>query len=190
MGVMRIAPGASVRGSETGNTTEMYLPLALGFLASAAFVTAALAAAGDPISGSDIALTIAGGCLAALAALELTSVRRGLLQRQTPRELPRVFGPRVGAMLWGLDTGSMVSTVRTTFGTHAVLILCVAGVAGGWTGVAYAVGFCVPLGVSLYAPLFGGRSEAAPSARLAVSLKAARLVVSGLMVGLSVLLIA
>lgn len=187
---MRIAPGASVRGSETRNTTEMYLPLALGFLASSAFVTAAVAGAGEALSGSEAAATIAAACLVILAALELTSVRRGPLRRQTSPGLPRVFGPRVGAMLWGLDTGSMVSTVRTTFGAHAVLIACIAGVAGGWAGVAYAVGFCVPLGAWLYAPLLGGREATGPSRRLAGSLRAARVLLSGLMIGLAVVLIA
>jgi hypothetical protein len=179
-----------VRGSETRNTTEMYVPLALGFLASAAFVTAAATGAGQALAGAEAAGIVAGVCLVILAALELTSVRRGPLRRQTSPGLPRVFGPRVGALLWGLDTGSMVSTVRTTFGAHAVLIACIVGVAGAWAGVAYAVGFCVPLGVSLYAPLAGGSTRPGPSSRLFGSLRAARVALSGLMVGLAVVLIA
>ena len=178
MGVMRIPAGASVRGPDRRSTTEMYVPLALGFLASAAFVTAAVAGAFKAFSGSQAAITVAAACLAALAALELTSVRRGPLRRQTSPQWPRVFGPRVGAMLWGLDTGSMVSTVRTTFGAHAVLVACVAGVAGGWAGVAYAGGFCLPLAVLLYRPLAGGSAPTWPS-RL-----------SGLMVALAVVLVA
>jgi hypothetical protein len=167
----------------------MYPPLAAGFLAASAFVTAAVAAAGPELELSGAAAFAVAGVLALLATLELTSLRRSLLRRQTPRELPRVFGRRTGAMMWGLDTGAMVTTIRSSFGTYALLILCAVGAANGWAGVAYAVGFCLPLGLLLFAPLWRTGGPEAPRGTPGVSLRTVRVLVSALMLASAVALV-
>jgi hypothetical protein len=189
VGELRVAPGASVRDPRTSVAAEMLLPLVAGFFASAAFVTAAVAGASGGLEHSGVAMAITAGIVAVLAALELTSTRRSPVRRQTRRQWLRVFGRRAGALMWGLDTGSMVTTVRTSFGSHVVLILCAVGAADGWAGVAYAVGFCLPLVGLLFAPLWRSATAEHPVGTPGISPRAMRLLLSALMIGVSVSLV-
>lgn len=156
MGVMRTRRGTS--GRDARKTTNMFVPFAVGFIATATVVTAFMTAVGQAVAPNGAATFVVVVGLGVLATLEVTRVRRSLLDRQTPQGLPRAFGPYFGGLAWGLDTGSMFSTVRTTFGTHAIFWLCLTGVATDWSGMVYGLGFCAPLAISLYGPLLVGRS--------------------------------
>lgn len=135
---------------DTRATTKLLLPLSLGFVISATLVTATLTAVGVAWTTAAVAVPAAVALLLMLAVLELTPVRKSLLLRQTPRTLPGVFGSTWGGLAWGLDTGAMLTTFRTSFGTYATLGLCLLGFGSAWSGVAYACGFCVPLALAIY----------------------------------------
>ncbi|WP_188195493.1 hypothetical protein [Nonomuraea sp. SYSU D8015] len=65
-------------------------------------------------------------------------------RRQTPRQHFYRFGPVRGALLWGLDTGLVVTTFRVTSLTWAALGVTLFGLVPWWVGLAYALGFTVP----------------------------------------------
>jgi hypothetical protein len=69
------------------------------------------------------------------------------------------------------------------------LILCAVGAANAWAGVAYATGFCLPLAGLLFAPLWRSATTEPPVGTPGVSLRAVRLLLSALMVGVSVSLV-
>jgi hypothetical protein len=72
-----------------------------------------------------------------------------MLRRQTPQRVFYMFGPIRGALVWGLDTGLMVTTYRITAATWATLSLCVLGFLPWWTGVIYATGFLLPVAIAV-----------------------------------------
>ena len=66
--------------------------------------------------------------------------------RQTPQRFERT---RAGTLLWGLDAGLIVTTVRmTTLSPLALLILL--HIAPWWAGVIYGLGFSLALTVSIF----------------------------------------
>ena len=65
-------------------------------------------------------------------------------RRQTPKQLFHRFGPSAGALLWGLDTGLVVTTFRVTSLSWAALALAALGLVPWWSGLLYAIGFTVP----------------------------------------------
>ncbi|MGI5286148.1 hypothetical protein ACQEVF_22810 [Nonomuraea polychroma] len=65
-------------------------------------------------------------------------------RRQTPRDHFYRFGPVRGALLWGLDTGLVVTTFRVTSLSWAALGVTLLGLVPWWAGLAYALGFTVP----------------------------------------------
>ena len=65
--------------------------------------------------------------------------------RQTPRHLFFRYGPARGALLWGLDSGLVFTTFRVTSLSWAALTVTVLGLVPWWSGVAYALGFSVPV---------------------------------------------
>ena len=144
----------------------MFLPLIVGFLVSATLVTAIVTTVGLGAGAAEIAVPVAGVLLPALAIFELTSLRKTCVLRQTPRTLPQVFGSRLGGLAWGLDTGAMLTTFRTSSATYATLGLCLLGFGTAWSGVAYAFGFCVPLALAIYGysptPRTAGHDTAVP----------------------------
>ena len=77
------------------------------------------------------------------------------LRRQTPKEFVYAgrLDPRLGTLLWGLDTGTAVSTFRVSAATWVLLAAAIANVAPFWVGGAYAAGFLLPLAVALVVPL-------------------------------------
>jgi heme exporter protein D len=97
--------------------------------------------------------------LLALALLEISGIRirRSLFRRQTPKELPIRYGARLGPFLWGLDTGSVVSTYRVSLASWAALLVVLMGASGPIVGLSYALAFCVPLAVLTIAPTLGSR---------------------------------
>lgn len=131
-----------------------YVPLTVGFVLSASLMCAIWRQVGG-VAGMDgrnpITTVLLPAVLVTFAVLELTTVRRSLVIRQTPSRLPENFGAVVGSFGWGLDTGSMISTYRTSFATWGTLILSFANITmAPFLGLAYAVGFCVPLGLAIF----------------------------------------
>lgn len=67
------------------------------------------------------------------------------LRRQTPKSIAQRHGARRAAVAWGLDTGLVFTTYRTSSISWALLALAVIGVTPWWAGLGYATGFLVPL---------------------------------------------
>ncbi len=97
-------------------------------------------------------LVCAAMCAVDLASLRQPSVCKLTSRRQTPKALEDRYGRHVGALLWGIDTGSAVTTIRVSAATWAVLTLGLLQLAPWWAGLAYGVGFCVPLGLATLLP--------------------------------------
>jgi hypothetical protein len=134
-------PGLTLRGKMLG-------PLALGFTFSAITVFALMSVAGGLVGGSSylsqgiVAIVLV---LCAIIDLAYPRVRPTLMYRQTPRSLAgRVSLPVTGA-LWGLDTGTVVSTFRVSAASWGALIVTFGGWGPWWAGSVYAVAFCGPL---------------------------------------------
>ena len=136
-------PGLTIRG-------KMLPPLLLGFTVSAiaVFATASLA-------GSALRSTLSPGTnLIVVPVLSLCFVmdivfphmRRTLFRRQAPETLAKRFPAPITGLLWGLDTGTVISTFRASAASWAALMLAFAGWTPWWGGVAYAGAFCLPLG--------------------------------------------
>lgn len=138
--------------------------LAAGFTVSALLVYGALRAVFTPGWPSDSALgarrTVLAACAIGAIAVDLYSlIGRRLsplgLSRQTPKGL--LYGPRlrqdVGAFLWGLDTGTSVSTFRVSAATWVVLAATILGLTPWWIGACYAAGFVIPVVVLLSLPM-------------------------------------
>lgn len=82
-------------------------------------------------------------------------------QRQTPKSLIRQFGTRVGPLMWGLDTGLAVTTIRMASVTWAALALALLGLVPWWFGLTYGLSFSVPLIVAVLVPRW--RAGAGPA---------------------------
>jgi hypothetical protein len=92
---------------------------------------------------------------AALLLVDLSRFRMPVcpltLHRQTPKWLIYDHGP-LAPLLWGLDTGAVVTTIRLSALTWMGLGLVLLGIGPWWSGVAYAAGFCVPLAALIVGP--------------------------------------
>jgi hypothetical protein len=129
--------------------------LAVGFSASAIVAYGIVWELGHRVLGTRItanSMSIAA-VLALFAACDLLfpRVRLPMVRRQTPKRWMKRFSPKVTGLLWGLDTGSIVSTFRASGLSWASLILVLAGWGPLWMGVAYAASFCVPLWLLVFA---------------------------------------
>jgi hypothetical protein len=105
-------------------------------------------------------LALAGAGLVLLAAADLRALSRSSYcpigwRRQTPRVLLRRYHMFVVATLWGLDTGLVVTTFRVAAVSWAALYIAALGLAPGWTGLAYGLGFTSPFLVLLFRPNLG-----------------------------------
>jgi hypothetical protein len=124
--------------------------LALGFTASAFAVFTLVSLTGRALFGRmqatpvPVLLAAAVLCLLALIDLGVFGLRTPMWRRQTPRSLYHRFGPVGGALLWGLDTGLVVTTFRVTSLSWAALALTALGLLPWWTGLLYAAGFTLP----------------------------------------------
>ena len=143
--------------------SRMLAPLVAGFTLSSVAVFAAAGLGGAALRSlvsmpTDVLLASA---LVACAGVDVLypRIRPTLFDRQTPRTLSGRFSIPVTGFLWGLDTGSVVSTIRASAASWAALALTFAGWGRWWTGFAYAAAFCIPLTllVATY-PLAGGRA--------------------------------
>jgi hypothetical protein len=145
-------------------TARRALPVVLlgvGFLLSATTVFLAVRLVGG-VSGAGNAgaaahPAIAAALCAVFFAVDVWVLARGRqfsigLPRQTPKMITYRRGAMLGAFVWGLDTGTAVSTFRVSATTWAALGLTVLGIAPPLTGLAYGVGFAVPLAVAVLVP--------------------------------------
>lgn len=132
----------------------MVVPLVAGFVLSASAVFAAVWAVGDLLRGSSIPGWALPFALALCAAADVAfpRVRFPMLRRQTPKQLVGRFHPVLGGFLWGLDTGSVVSTFRASAASWAALVLVAAGWSPVWSGLVYAAAFCLPLATVVLSP--------------------------------------
>jgi hypothetical protein len=143
----------------------MLPPLLVGFTCSAAMVFAVVYFAGRafrsaiPFSIDPLLLLP----LVVFAAIDLSypRVRPTLLRRQTPRSLSGRFSYPITGLLWGVDTGTVLSTFRASAASWAALALSFAGWGSWWTGIAYAAGFCLPLAVFVATYPVTGAAEGA-----------------------------
>lgn len=130
---------------------EMLAPLLVGFTIASMAVFALSSIVGSAARSAlmvPVPLSVAGVLLlCALADLAFPRIRPTLFNRQTPRELAGRFSPSITGLLWGLDTGSVVSTFRSSAASWAALLLVFAGWGPWWTGAVYAAAFCIPLGL-------------------------------------------
>lgn len=68
-------------------------------------------------------------------------------RRQTPKEIGNTA---FGVFLWGVDTGTVVTTVRATILPLLTLLLVASGFGIGWlTGVAYGCGFTLAIAFAI-----------------------------------------
>src|ERR1700741_1812477 len=125
------------------------IALIAGFTLSAGAVGLAAVAAGRGTGASRLPPEPAGGVRTTVLALLILAdgrrlgLRLPMLRRQTPKALPLPGALR--GLVWGLDTGTMVSTYRTSGISWAALALAVLAGGPAWAGGAYASGVCLPL---------------------------------------------
>jgi hypothetical protein len=136
-------PGLTYRG-------KMLPPLLLGFTVSAIAVFATVSLAGSALRSTHslgtnlIVVPVLSLCFA--SDIVFPRMRRTLFRRQAPLSFAGRFPAPITGLLWGLDTGTVISTFRTSAASWAALMLAFAGWTPLWGGVAYAGGFCLPLG--------------------------------------------
>jgi hypothetical protein len=88
--------------------------------------------------------------LVALAAVDLRSLQRSVYcplgrRRQTPKRFARNHSPTVTAVVWGLDTGLAVTTIRIAAVTWGAFIVVALGFAPWWAGLCYGTAFAIPM---------------------------------------------
>jgi hypothetical protein len=148
-----------------GNSSDIQPPerrpaalLALGFTVSAVALYAALWQLGEwligPARSSPPVILLAAAVLGLLLAVDARRARRpGVLgpswRRQTPKEVAYDHGSARAALLWGLDAGLVVTTYRVTSLSWAALTVAFLGLVPWWSGLAYALGFAVPMLVAI-----------------------------------------
>ncbi len=93
---------------------------------------------------------VAAAGLLALAAVDLSAIRRGTFcplgwRRQTPKSLLRSKRLTLTAAVWGFDTGLAVTTFRVAAVTWGALAFVALNLSPWWTGIGYGVAFVVPL---------------------------------------------
>lgn len=135
--------------------------LSAGFLFSAVLTVAVVdlvgAAFGIPLIPLSVRAWAAVSLCAALIPLDVASLRARTLckitaRRQTPKNLIYHYGPRRGPLMWGLDTGLLVTTLRVSAVTWAMVVLVFLNLAPWWLGLSYGVGFCIPLAAIILLP--------------------------------------
>ena len=143
-----------VKGNAPGHLSDRQpaIILALGFTISALMLYAVLSFAGALVLGD--ARSTMGALLAAVMGLllgfdALRARRPGAMGLSWRRQTPKSFEPRYGvsraALLWGLDAGLVVTTIRVTSLSWAALTVTFLGLVPWWSGLAYALGFTAPV---------------------------------------------
>ncbi|MQA84600.1 MAG: hypothetical protein GEV03_08255 [Streptosporangiales bacterium] len=135
--------------------------MGVGFVASATVAFAVLYLLSDAFGVERVPLAARQGTAAVVCVLlflvDAWGVRRGrtctlALPRQTSKRLYYSRGPRIGAFVWGLDTGLSVTTYRVSATTWAALGLTALHIAPVWTGISYGLGFALPIMAAILVP--------------------------------------
>jgi hypothetical protein len=116
----------------------------------------------DAHAGSRLVWSAAAAFLAIFLLIDTGILRFGtpMWRRQTPKWFMYRYSDRVSALLWGVDSGLVVTTFRVTSLSWAALSLTFLGIAPWWAGVIYTAGFGVPqLVVNLVLPRRTGASR-------------------------------
>lgn len=129
--------------------STMFAPLVAGFMLASFSMFAVANVVGAALRSVvhipwDLAI-VGALIMCAFADLLFPRVRLSLLKRQTPRSLPALLPLPIAGFLWGVDTGSVVSTLRSSAASWAALIATFGGWGSWWTGVVYGAAFCLPL---------------------------------------------
>ena len=100
-------------------------------------------------------MALGGSAVLLLVVAEVRTIRRDQMfsfgfSRQAVRHVYFTRGPGIGALLWGLDTGLVVTTYRVSIASWAAVVLTILHLVPIWVGIIYAAAFSVPL-VSLIA---------------------------------------
>jgi hypothetical protein len=146
-----------VQGTATGKGGRYLAVLAAGHVATAGVLFALLAQVGWLVHLYAPPFFQAGAItLAAIAgiAFDVTAVRRGNFSLGPHRQTPKVLAhdPHrwwIPPLLWGIDTGLVVTTYRVSFCSWVLLVMTLTGFAPGWSGLAYGLGFTLPLWVTV-----------------------------------------
>jgi hypothetical protein len=127
---------------------------ALSFIGGAVAIFGAAAFAGRLLIFATVPMQWRVGSAAAifiaLATLDVGAIRRKDYcpigwRRQTPQRIGRYAGPMLSAAIWGFDTGLAVTTFRVAAITWAALSMTLLGLASWWIGLAYGLGFTLPM---------------------------------------------
>jgi hypothetical protein len=126
---------------------RVVVPLAVGFgLASTTFFGLVwLLGHGVSHEAAWYALLPIALSICALSDLLFPRFRLPTPRRQTPQGLVGRFHPTLGGFVWGIDTGSVVTTIRASAASWAGVILIAGGWGPWWSGLVYAAAFCLPL---------------------------------------------
>jgi hypothetical protein len=138
-------------GLPTGALCAGFLVSATTLFALASFVGMAI---GTYLLPEKVRLAAALVCVVALIVLDVLALRRRAmcpitLRRQTPKNFAFHYGNTRGALIWGLDTGLAVTTFRISAATWAMIVLGLLNVAPWWQGLAYGLGFCLPIAAAI-----------------------------------------
>jgi hypothetical protein len=125
------------------------VPLVAGFTISALAVFGLASLIGQQLGGGP-AVPLRAAAVAVLvvcvaADLAFPRIRCSVVRRQTPKDLVHRLPRELVGFVWGLDTGTVVSTYRASAASFAALAVVFAGWAPPWAGALYAGGFCIPL---------------------------------------------
>ena len=132
--------------------------LGAGFIAAALAIYALVWIVGDDVIGSlhvgALTAWVGAGAMAVFLAIDLGTfgLRTPMWRRQTPRHWYPRFGADAAGLFWGLDAGLVVTTIRVTSLSWAGLSIVLLGLAPWWSGLAYGLGFVLPLAISLAVP--------------------------------------
>ena len=159
----------------------MATAFAAAFIAGSALIFWLLTAAGMLLELPELPwrtrAAIAAGGLLFLALVDLVAIGRSTYcplswRRQTPRTLMRRrYDLRVVALVWGFDTGLVVTTFRVAAVSWGALFLSVLGLSHGWTGISYGLGFAIPFLFLILRPRLGRASRSAEEPGLEAMLR-------------------
>lgn len=139
----------------------IYRPAVLlsgGFIAAAVAIYALVWVVGYDVIGAfhvgALTAWVGAAAMAAYLAIDLRifGLSTPTWRRQTPRHWYPRFGADAAGLLWGLDAGLVVTTIRVTSLSWAGLTIVLLGLTPWWSGLAYGLGFVLPMAISLLVP--------------------------------------
>jgi hypothetical protein len=147
------------------------LGLTVGFAVSGVAVFGAAWLLGHwirPTSDDHDLLTLLSATLVLLGLADLADGRVSVFRRQTPERLLSIAPPSVVGLFWGLDTGLVFTTFRTSAASWAALACAFWGFLPWWAGTVYAASFVVPtIALSVFNRSYLWHRRVATSPRLA-----------------------